>query len=91
MAWSVTFFHSADSSTGQCYGPLISSTTVTPSGTSADVTVPDGARIARIKPDSTGYVSNNGDAASATNGIPLASGDSPVDIGIYANKGLKIA
>jgi hypothetical protein len=77
MALEISYFKKADSYTNTCYGGLVSSVSYTVTGTSASVgTVASGAAgIARLKAGETCRVSNNGKAASATNGVHLAAGE----------------
>lgn len=73
---NVAYFTGTDQTTGQCYGTLVSSVAYTVTGASASVgTPPAFAEVARVKANEACYVSNNGGAASATNGIYLAVGD----------------
>jgi hypothetical protein len=77
MALNISYFTGADQETGQCYGTLVSSAAYTVTGSSASVgTPPAFAGVARLKAGEGCYVSNNGTAASSTNGVYLAAGDS---------------
>lgn len=83
MALNIAYFTSADRTTGVCYGTLISSVAYTVTGSSASVgNPPNGATIARLAAGENCYVSNNGQDASATNGIYLAAG-SVADIQVF--------
>lgn len=86
MALEVTYYTGADGATGQCLGYQISRATVTLSGSSATLgAVPPGARIAHIVAGEACVVSNNGLAASATNGQYFAASDK-VDIAVPVNE-----
>jgi hypothetical protein len=75
MALNIAYFGDSDTITGQCYGILSASVAYTVTGSSASVgTPPSNAAIARLAAGENCYVSNNGAAASATNGIYLAVG-----------------
>ena len=75
MALNVSYFTSPDRTTQVCYGTVISSVAYTVTGSSASVgNPPSGATIARLAAGENCYVSNNGQAASATNGIYCAAG-----------------
>lgn len=87
MALNIAYFTGADVETDQCYGTLVSSVAYTVTGTSASVgTPPPFAAVARLKAGEACYVSNNGVAASATNGFFLAAGDS---IDVQVNAGIR--
>lgn len=76
MALSITYFGNADPATRECYGIVVSRVDYTVTASSASVgTLPTNAAFARLKAGETCIVSNNGTAASVTNGIKLDAGD----------------
>ncbi len=76
MALSITYFDGADRTTQQCFGRMLTTVEYTVTGSSASCgTPPEGANIAYIKAGEACNVTNNGDAASATNGVRMAAGD----------------
>lgn len=80
MALKIAYFTGHDARTEKCYGILRSAVSVSLTGTSASCgTPPEGAYIARIRAGETCVVSNNGAAASDTNGIYMEAGDA-IDI-----------
>jgi hypothetical protein len=84
MALEISYFDGAGTTsiTSNVYGGLVASASVTLSGSSASCgTVPAGTRLARVKAGETCRVSNNGAAASATNGVHLAASET-IDITI---------
>jgi hypothetical protein len=89
MALNIAYFTGADIGTGQCYGGLISSVAYTVTGSSASVgNPPTGAKIARLSAGENCYVSNNGAAASSTNGIYIGANTS-IDIAIIPNNAIQ--
>lgn len=91
MAWNIAFFTGADTNTHLIYGKLISSLSYVPTGTGASPgSVPSNATLARITSDADGYVSNNGTAASTTNGTRVTAGSS-IDIQVNSTDGLSVA
>lgn len=88
MALEVSWFAGEDRTTHSCYGSLLGSVSYTVTGSSVTVgTVPAGATIARVKAGETCRVSNNGIAASATNGVHLAASE-VVDLQVFESRGL---
>lgn len=88
MALNIAYFGDADVTTAMCYGILCGSVAYTVTGSSASVgTPPANASLARLKAGEGCYVSNNGSAASATNGVYLAAGD-VVDIEVKSGTAL---
>lgn len=88
-----TFFSGYDRETKQVYGTLISTVTQTATGSSVAVALPalpGGQGVVRIVADAACNVSNNAIAASATNGIPLASTDK-IDLEVTSKNGLFLA
>jgi hypothetical protein len=82
MALLIMYFDGADHETRQVYGYCISQAAATLSGTSASAgTPPANAKLARIKAGEACYVSNNGAAASSTNGVTLAA-DEVIDMAV---------
>jgi hypothetical protein len=76
MALNISYFGNADPATRQCYGINVSRVDYTVTGSSASVgTLPTNAAYARLKAGETCIVSNNGSAASVTNGVKLDAGD----------------
>lgn len=89
MALNIAYFTDTDQATGQCYGALLSSAAYTVTASSASVgTPPAAANIARLKAGEACYVTNNAGAASASNGIFLAAGDS-IDLEVYPSSPIK--
>ena len=89
MPLSVSYFADTDLVARLCYGRLLGSVSYTVTATSASVgTPPSGSNIARIHAGENCYVSNNGAAASATNGLYLTAG-SAVDIEVAEQRPLR--
>lgn len=85
MALRITYFDGCDTITRQCYGVVMGSAAVTLTATSADLgVVPPGAAVARMSAGEDCLVSNNGTAASATNGVFLSAG-SAIDMAVPAS------
>ena len=83
MALSISYFAGADLQTQKCYGRNISRVDVTLTGSSASCgTPPEQATLARLTAGEACTVSNNGTAASATNGVSLASG-AVIDLEVF--------
>jgi hypothetical protein len=88
MALEITWFAGYDRETGLCYGRMKSSVSYTVTASSVTVgTVPSGAKIARCKAGEICRVSNNGTAASATNGVHLGVGE-VIDLEVTEANGL---
>lgn len=88
MALSISYFGGADIQTMQCYGECVSRADVTLTASSASMgAVPANAALARVTAGEACTVSNNGTAASATNGISLAAGDK-IDLAIIRGQAL---
>ena len=80
MSLRISYFSGTDSNTRLCYGVNTGSATVTLGASSADAgAIPDGSSSARLTAGEDCIVSNNGVAASDTNGWFLAAG-SIIDI-----------
>lgn len=78
MALEISYFTGPGESkqTDKIYGTLTGSASVTLTGSSASCgTVPANTNLARLKAGEACRVSNNGAAASASNGVYLAAGD----------------
>lgn len=76
MALEISYWTGYDPITRQCYGTNISRVSSTLTGSSASQgTIPPNASVARLKAGENCCVSNNGSAASSTNGTYLALGD----------------
>lgn len=76
MALEITWFAGYDRETKLCYGQITGSVSYTVTASSVSVgTTPANSRVARIKAGETCRVSNNGIAASATNGVHLAGSE----------------
>lgn len=75
MALEISYWTGYDPITRQCYGINAGRASVTLTGSSADLgTVPSNAAIARLEAGEDCVISNNGAAASATNGIKILAG-----------------
>jgi len=82
MALNVTYFRNSDPVTRVCYDRVLGSASYTVTGSSASVgTVPSGSNLARLAAGENCWVSNNGTAASTTNGVYIPAG-SVVDISV---------
>lgn len=82
MALHITYFDSYDGITRQCYGTVVGAAVPTLSGSSSDLgVIPSAASVARLEAGEDCYVSNNGVAASSSNGLFLSAG-SIVDIAV---------
>lgn len=82
MALEISYWSGYDPITRLAYGTVLARASVTLTASSASMgTVPAGAAIARVTAGEATLVSNNGTAASATNGVYLATGDS-IDIAV---------
>lgn len=82
MALEISYWSGYDPITRQCYGTNLGRASVTLTGSSTDLgTVPSGAAVARLDAGEQCCVSNNGNAASSTNGV-LIKAASTVDIAV---------
>lgn len=88
MALSISYFGGTDVNTMQCYGECVSRADVTLTGSSASMgTPPTNAAIARVTAGEACTVSNNGTAASATNGVSLAA-NAVIDMAVIRGQAL---
>ena len=82
MALEISYWTGYDAVTRLAYGTVISRVSSTLGGSSTGQgAIPANAVIARLKAGENCNVSNNGAAASATNGVYLAAGDT-IDIAV---------
>lgn len=85
MALEISYWTGSDAATRSCYGTNVGRTSATLTGSSAALgVIPSGASVARLKAGENCIVSNNGAAASASNGVYLAAGDT-IDIAVPAS------
>ena len=76
MALNVAYFIRADAMTHKVYGACIGGAAVTLGASSATIgTIPNGTSFARFSAGEDCIISNNDQAASSTNGVPLRSGE----------------
>lgn len=76
MALEISYWDGADDRTRQVYGGNTGRASVTLSGSSATCgAVPSATAVARCKAGEACIVSNNGSAASASNGVHLDAGE----------------
>lgn len=77
MALEISYWTGYDAITRLCYGRLISSESMTLSAASSNSgTIPANSAVARLTAGENCRISNNGSAASATNGVYLGAGES---------------